>query len=165
MESYRVRVTKDYLVFCSAHFITFDNGKCECLHGHNYRAAAELEGPLGPAHLVVDFIALKKILRAITDRLDHRMLVPTRSAIIAIEENATHVHIKSCAKQWTIPREDCALLGIENTTAERLAWWITRELHAELRRAGLPLPNRTRIDVEETFGQSAIYECTGEAGL
>src|SRR5213076_998800 len=35
---FRVSVTKDDLVFASAHFITFEGHACEGLHGHNYRA-------------------------------------------------------------------------------------------------------------------------------
>ncbi|HLB49326.1 MAG TPA: hypothetical protein VJL59_20130 [Anaerolineales bacterium] len=38
MPSFKVRVVKDNLVFCSGHFATF-NGEAEPLHGHNYRAA------------------------------------------------------------------------------------------------------------------------------
>ncbi|MEZ5948126.1 MAG: 6-carboxytetrahydropterin synthase [Planctomycetaceae bacterium] len=36
--SYRVRVTKDHLVFSAAHFITFNGTICERLHGHNWRS-------------------------------------------------------------------------------------------------------------------------------
>jgi 6-pyruvoyl-tetrahydropterin synthase len=43
-ERYHVRVTKDHLVFCSGHFISYEGDKCERLHGHNYRATVELEG-------------------------------------------------------------------------------------------------------------------------
>lgn len=43
---FRVSVTKDYLVFASAHFITFPGHRCEGLHGHNYRAAVTLDGQL-----------------------------------------------------------------------------------------------------------------------
>src|SRR6266446_6703234 len=45
-EHFHVRVTKDYLVFSAAHFITFAGNVCERLHGHNYRVAAEVEGQL-----------------------------------------------------------------------------------------------------------------------
>ena len=38
-EHYKVRVTKDHLVFCAGHFISYEGDKCERLHGHNYRAA------------------------------------------------------------------------------------------------------------------------------
>ena len=34
-ERYRVRVTKDHVVFSAAHFITFVDNVCERLHGHN----------------------------------------------------------------------------------------------------------------------------------
>jgi 6-pyruvoyltetrahydropterin/6-carboxytetrahydropterin synthase len=163
MEEYRVRVTKDYLVFCAAHFITFDRDKCECLHGHNYRVTAEIAGPLGPSYLVYDFIALKKMLREIVNRLDHRMLVPTRSSLLKVEEGLQRLKISSCDKEWTFPREDCVLLGIENTTAERLAYWIAGQLREEMARAGLSPAPRLRIDVEETFGQSASYETTTPA--
>ena len=45
-ERFKVRVTKDHLVFCSGHFISYEGDKCERLHGHNYRAAVEVEGDL-----------------------------------------------------------------------------------------------------------------------
>ena len=41
---YRVTVAKDYLVFASAHFITFAGHRCETLHGHNYRVAVTIGG-------------------------------------------------------------------------------------------------------------------------
>ena len=43
---FRVSVTKDNLVFSSAHFITFAGHRCEGLHGHNYRAHVTVEGAL-----------------------------------------------------------------------------------------------------------------------
>ena len=45
-ERYTVRVGKDHLIFASGHFISFAGHQCEHLHGHNYRAAVEVEGPL-----------------------------------------------------------------------------------------------------------------------
>ena len=76
---YKVRVSKDYLVFCSGHFITYAGDQCERIHGHNYRVAVEVEDDLDENHYVFDFIALKDLTRAITDELDHRMLVPKES--------------------------------------------------------------------------------------
>jgi hypothetical protein len=49
-ERYHVRVAKDTLVFSAAHFITFAGNVCERLHGHNYRVAAEVAGPLDENH-------------------------------------------------------------------------------------------------------------------
>ena len=58
-ERYRVRVTKDHLVFSAAHFITFNGHICERLHGHNWRVAVEVAGPLDENSYVFDFIALR----------------------------------------------------------------------------------------------------------
>ncbi len=82
-ERHIVRVTKDYLVFSSGHFITFDGDHCERIHGHNYRVAVEVEGDLDRNHYVFDFLALRDLTKALVDELDHRMLLPGRSDLIA----------------------------------------------------------------------------------
>ena len=74
--SYRVRLAKEHHVFSAAHFITFAGDVCERLHGHNYRVAVEVTGPLDKNQYVVDFIALRDELKVITDDLDHRVLLP-----------------------------------------------------------------------------------------
>ena len=60
-EQYRVRVTKDHLVFSAAHFITFNGNVCERLHGHNWRVAVEAAGALDENFYVVDFITLRLV--------------------------------------------------------------------------------------------------------
>src|SRR5437868_6353661 len=82
--SYRVRVTKDHLVFSAAHFITYAGNVCERLHGHNWRTAVELAGPLDENSYVFDFIALRDRLQEIVNRLDHRMLLPTEHPTIRV---------------------------------------------------------------------------------
>ena len=93
-ERYTVRVSKDYLVFCAGHFITYDGEHCERLHGHNYRVAVEADGDLDANHYVFDFIALKQHTKAITDTLDHRMLLPTESDRIRVEEREGSVFVR-----------------------------------------------------------------------
>ena len=157
-EHFTVRVTKDYLVFCSGHFITYHGNECERLHGHNYRVATEVEAGLDDNHYVFDFIALKNLMRKLTDELDHRMLVPTRSRLIAVEEAGAGVRIRFRDKEWVFPREDCVLLPIENTTAELLARYLADQLRDELRSQHKFLPDVVRMEVEESFGQVARYE-------
>ena len=81
-ERYSVRVSKDYLIFCSGHFISYEGDKCERLHGHNYRTAVEMEGALDDNHYP-SFGRLHRPSRpapkAITDELDHRMMLATRN--------------------------------------------------------------------------------------
>lgn len=160
-ERYKVRVTKDYLIFCSGHFISYEGDKCERLHGHNYRTAVEVEGELDANHYVFDFIALKNLTRAITDELDHRMMLPTRNRFILLEEGPDSVRVRYRDRQWVFPRGDCVLLPIENTTAELLARYIGQRLLADLASQHNYRPAVLRVEVEENVGQSANYEWRG----
>jgi 6-pyruvoyltetrahydropterin/6-carboxytetrahydropterin synthase len=164
MERYHVRVSKDYLVFSAAHFITFSGGDCERLHGHNYRVAAEVEGPLDENQYVVDFIALRNTLRAILDDLDHRMLLPTGHPQIHVAANAVEVEVTFADRRWVFPRGDCVLLPIANTTAELLARHIGLRLLEQLHPHLGDRHVCVRIEVDESFGQSAICELDGGPG-
>jgi 6-pyruvoyltetrahydropterin/6-carboxytetrahydropterin synthase len=157
-ERFKVRVTKDHLSFCSGHFISYEGDKCERLHGHNYRTAVEVEGELDPNFYVFDFIALKNHTRAITDALDHRMMLPTGNALIAVAESGKSIHVRYRDREWLFPRDDCVLLPIENTTAELLARYIGQRLLDDLRRQHRFEPAVLRVEVEEAIGQSATYE-------
>src|SRR5260370_21449365 len=125
-EEYRVRVTKDQLVFSAAHFITFSGSVCERLHGHNWRVAVEAVGGLDENYYVIDFIALRDAVQKIVSQLDHRMLVPTEHKAINVWSSEREVELTFEDRRWVFPREDCILLPIENTTAELLALWIGR---------------------------------------
>jgi len=49
--------------------------KCARTHGHTYRLAVHVEGPLDPKlRWVFDFADLKRKTKAVIDRLDHHML-------------------------------------------------------------------------------------------
>lgn len=157
-ESFKVRVTKDHLVFCSGHFISYEGDRCERLHGHNYRTAVEVEGGLDENYYVFDFIALKNRTRAITEELDHRMMLPTRNSLIKVEEGPRGIHVRYREREWLFPRGDCVLLPIENTTAELLARWIGQRLLEELRKQNGYRPKVLRVEVEENIGQSATFE-------
>ncbi len=157
-ERYKVRVTKDPLVFCSGHFISYEGDKCERLHGHNYRTAVEIEGDLDPNKYVFDFIALKHRTREITDGLDHRMMLPTRNPYITLEETARAVRVRYRDREWLFPRDDCVLLPVENTTAELLARYIGQRLLDALKQQYGYTPAVLRVEVEENVGQSATYE-------
>jgi 6-pyruvoyltetrahydropterin/6-carboxytetrahydropterin synthase len=157
-ERYQVRIAKDQLIFCCGHFISYEGDQCERLHGHNYRAAVELEGLLDHNHYVFDFIALKKHARAITDALDHHMLLATRNAYIRVDESPQRVRVTYRDREWVFPREDCILLPIENTTAELLARWIGQRLLESLKSEHQFIPAMLCVEVEESTGQSATYE-------
>ena len=155
---FRVRVTKDHLVFSAAHFITYAGGVCERLHGHNWRTAVELIGALDENQYVFDFIALRDALQKIVDGLDHRVLLPTEHPKIHVHVGATEVEARFDDRRWLFPREDCVLLPIENTTAELIAFWIGGQLQLQLNQTPHHALESLRVEVEENFGQSAFCE-------
>jgi len=154
---FRVSVTKDYLVFASAHFITFAGHRCEGLHGHNYRVAVTIEGALNQeAWFVFDFVELKRIMKQLCDEIDHLVLLPLESDRVGVREDGNTVHVSvDGAPRYVFPRRDCALLPIPNTTVEMLAQLLTDRLEAQLRSIGAQGLTAIEMEVEENFGQSA----------
>jgi 6-pyruvoyltetrahydropterin/6-carboxytetrahydropterin synthase len=154
---FRVSVSKDYLVFASAHFITFAGHRCEGLHGHNYRVSVTIEGGLNKdAWFVFDFVELKRIMRGLCDEIDHLVLLPTRSDRIQVREEGDNVHVAVDNRpRYVFPRRDCALLPIPNTTVEMLAEMLIDRLRVTLDKSGAAGLTAIEMEVEENFGQSA----------
>ncbi len=157
-ERFTVRLLKEQLVFCSGHFISYEGDKCERLHGHNYRVGVEVSGPLDENSYVFDFVALKRLMRAIVEELDHRMLLPLRNPLIRVESTEKEVQACYRERRWLFPRDDCILLPIANTTTEELARYIAGRLHRALAVQYGFQPDSVRVEVEEAPGQSAMYE-------
>lgn len=153
-----IRLEKEAFTFSAAHFITFAGDTCEPLHGHNYRVAIEAQGPLDENHYVLDFIAMRDALAAITRRLDHRMLLPTSHATIRVEPGTgpsgrAELTVRHGGKRWVFPADECVLLPVANTTAEKIAEWIAGELLGALAQAGVAQPSRLAVEVDECQGQ------------
>jgi 6-pyruvoyltetrahydropterin/6-carboxytetrahydropterin synthase len=157
MSTFRVRVEKDYTVFSAGHFITYEGHRCEALHGHNYRVAAGFEGPVDENFYVLDFTRLKRLLKTVADRLDHRMLLPTRNERIIVQSTEREVVATYEDRRYVFPARDVVLLPIPNTTAEMLAQWIAGEIKTLLSPTELTATRAIEIEVEESFGQRAIY--------
>ena len=61
--------------FAAGHALRGYRGKCENVHGHNYRCQVTLEGKeLDSIGLLVDFVELKKVVHSVLDRMDHQWL-------------------------------------------------------------------------------------------
>jgi len=60
-------------IFSSAHNLRGYKGKCEQLHGHNWKVEVDvLAETLDKTGMVMDFNALKKQLNGCLEKLDHR---------------------------------------------------------------------------------------------
>ncbi len=61
--------------FSSGHALRGYKGKCENVHGHNYRVQVSIEGSqLDGIGLLVDFTHVKQALRGIIAEIDHQFL-------------------------------------------------------------------------------------------
>ncbi|MGB9599148.1 MAG: 6-carboxytetrahydropterin synthase QueD [Myxococcota bacterium] len=61
--------------FAAAHYLRGYKGKCEALHGHNWKVELEVGfNSIDETGLAMDYKDLKKILKGIIDRFDHTEL-------------------------------------------------------------------------------------------
>ena len=129
---FEVRVTAD---FSAAHFLRDYNGKCENLHGHNYKVYAHVRGEvLNEGGMLLDFTKLKAALRKVCKELDH-----------------TNLNDKEVFDQ--------------NPSAERIAMYIFNGIIDELKEEGEDLsfapgkkdPYLFAVDVFETDTSRARY--------
>ncbi len=133
-------------------------GKCERLHGHNYRVAVEVEDDLRADRYVFDFIALLALTRALASELDHRMLLPGRSSLIHLEPDGPNWLVRYEERRWSFPRDECVVLPLSNTTAELLADYLLGRLLLDFQAQNLGRPRVVRVEVEESFGQVGEVE-------
>ncbi len=129
---FEVRVEAD---FAAAHFLRDYNGKCENLHGHNYKVYAHVRGAeLNEGGMLLDFSKLKGALRSVCKKIDHTNL------------------------------NDLPVFD-QNPSAERIAMFIYDGIIEELKKEGLDLsyqkdktsPVLFAVDVFETETSRARY--------
>ena len=128
---FEVRVEAD---FAAAHFLQDYHGKCENLHGHNYKVYAHAKGDkLDKGGMLLDFGVLKNSLRNVCKILDHTNLND-------LEENG-----KSVFNQ--------------NPSAERIAKFIFDKVKEDLSNSGWNKHSEYlyAVDVFETPTSRARY--------
>ena len=157
-KSFLIRLAKEQFTFCAAHFITYNRDVCEPLHGHNYRVSVEIKGPCDENHYVVDFIAARDLLAALTQKLDHQVLLPTEHPRIQVRCDGQEVTAKFGQRRWVFPTSDCVLLPVANTTAERIAEYLGEMYLGELREQKGFVPLSLELVVDECEGQQGVFQ-------
>jgi 6-pyruvoyltetrahydropterin/6-carboxytetrahydropterin synthase len=113
--------------FAAGHALRNYKGRCENIHGHNFRVQAVIEGErLDDTGLLVDFIDVKNVMRKIIDRLDHVFL------------------------------NDIPPFDVKNPSAENIAEYFHQEMSRSLTGSPVPIRIR-EIKIWETDIQSATY--------
>ncbi len=71
-EVYEIRASAH---FDAAHRLLDYDGPCARMHGHSFRVEAAVAGSrLGPQHLLVDFLDLRRLLEEVVAPFDHNCL-------------------------------------------------------------------------------------------
>ncbi|WP_034727710.1 6-pyruvoyl trahydropterin synthase family protein [Bacteriovorax sp. BSW11_IV] len=155
---YSIRVYKQYFNFASSHFMLFKDGTREPLHGHNYRVTLKADAIDLEGDMVFDFLDIKPIVREVCDSLDHKLLIPGESTMIEILDKDTNYEMKTLdGSFFSMPKTDVLILPILNTSAERIAIYITHEIKRLVsERFSFQFKN-IEVEVEETPGQCAVY--------
>ena len=61
--------------FAASHFLTKYHGKCENLHGHNYKLVVKVSGGIKDDGMVIDYKEVKKIVKKhVISEIDHKHL-------------------------------------------------------------------------------------------
>jgi len=156
--SFSIKVYKQYFNFASSHFMIFDNGTREPLHGHNYRVQIKGEAPELSGDMVFDFLDIKPIVREVCDSLDHKLLIPKENKLLKIfSENKNYIIQTPDESYFSVPMSDTLLLPILNTSAERLAIYINEEIRKKVLSKFNYTFTSLEVEVEETPGQSAVF--------
>jgi 6-pyruvoyltetrahydropterin/6-carboxytetrahydropterin synthase len=160
MQSWAIRLDKEYFKFSCAHFLIFPDGSKERLHGHNYHVEVEIEGDLNSEGLVIDFLDAKPVIRELCDSLDEHWLVPGRHPELKIEHREDgHSSVVYREERYLVPTRELFVLPLNNTSVENLATWFGRELHGRLvERFGASQVRRLSVAISETPGQRGVYE-------
>ena len=102
--------------FAAAHQLRDFHGKCELLHGHNWKIEVYVTGEkLGKDGMLIDFALIKKATRNVLDGLDHQFLNELEhfKTINPSSENIAHYIYKSLEQE----------LHNENVKVSRVTAW------------------------------------------
>jgi 6-pyruvoyltetrahydropterin/6-carboxytetrahydropterin synthase len=153
---YNVRV--ESIRFSAGHFATF-GGNCEPLHGHDYEVAVEATGSLTDDAWVIDFGVLSAITRTICAELDHRFMLQAESRVLEIEARETNWKVRTPAGiGYVLPASDVVALPIDNTTAERIAEWLSDRVWQELGERKTANVESLSVELWESPGKRARYD-------
>jgi len=150
IDGWRLRLT-----FSAAH-VMIGHRRCGRLHGHDYAISVSLDGEPGDDGVIMDFGELKELVRSIAMELDHKFLVAKKHRNVSTD--GKNVRIRSGKSEYIVPVADCAMIDVQQTSAEELAAWVCERLRKKL--AGRSNISTLRVKVEEGMGQS-VWQTIG----
>jgi len=97
--------------------------------------------------------------------VDHKVLLPSSSNKMSLRVDGEQVAVSVFGEpRYVFPLRDCAILPIENSTAEVLARYLADQVRAALAERGVKHLTALQLEVEESPGQTAVYRLDLAAG-
>lgn len=124
--SWHITVTGE---FCSAHALRNYQGKCENLHGHNFKVQATVKGDQldDKTGMLLDFTVFKHALRDILEKMDHQILgeLPPFDCINPSSENLSR-HIWMELEKFLAMQSNPTPVTLHSVTvSEKETQWAT----------------------------------------
>jgi 6-pyruvoyltetrahydropterin/6-carboxytetrahydropterin synthase len=139
--------------FSASHFL-LDYGKCERLHGHDYKIECTLKYNKSN---FIDFSIIKSIIRKLSKDLNQKILLPTKDKRIVIKKTEKNLYVTiHKRKEYSFPIQDSILLKVESVSCENLAQFFHKKVKdkiLEIEKNNILLC----ITVSETKTNSAQY--------
>lgn len=155
--NYSIKEGKNDFHFSSAHFV-IGEGYIEGIHGHNFivEITAESEN-LNSHNMVLDFLAVRAIMKPILDKIDHRTIIPKNNPYLEIDSTNDSLEMVIRDKRYKLPKSDTVLLPIKNGTVEELAKYILDQLKPEIisKTKNNPFKGLLKVSISEYSFQSA----------
>jgi 6-pyruvoyltetrahydropterin/6-carboxytetrahydropterin synthase len=151
--AHRISIAREQYKFSCAHMTVFPDGTKERLHGHNYTLALALELARIDLAAMVPFTQIKQALAALCATYKERVLIAAKNPFLAIARDDSQLEFTLCGAHYSLPREDCLLLPLDNISVEALAAHVAQQLVTAL---DLPAHVETlEVTIEESPGQGA----------
>lgn len=138
------------ITFAASHLIP-GHPSCGRLHGHEYAINAQIFGEPDEGGLIMDFLEVKRHLRALAEELDHRTILA--AGLTGLKVSGAAVTFWTGRKAYELPADDVVILDIPVCSAEHLAQYVLCRLLKVVRFP--PNVERVEIGVEESPGQGA----------
>jgi len=101
--------------FAAGHALRGYKGKCENVHGHNYKVRLTLEGEsLDSIGLLYDFVHVKQVMKAVIESLDHKFLndFPPFDTVNPSAENLAKYFYEQAVKQLPAATNGARIRGV-----------------------------------------------------
>jgi 6-pyruvoyltetrahydropterin/6-carboxytetrahydropterin synthase len=100
----------------------------ESLHGHDYQVNVAFDYTIENNGMAFDVRLYKQRLRELCQQLDYRLLLPSRSDFLRLEDAGQHWIAHVNGETMTFLKKDVVVLPITNLTLEDLSDWFLQQL-------------------------------------